>query len=104
MATVHISVGDVNSRGDTGMSMPVRKSQAKYSQTMTSTGSSAASTITAVQALDDFWSITAKGGDIYAAFGLTPNAAADPRELILDGQTRDFSATEAGEKVAIKDV
>lgn len=101
MGTVHISVGDVNSRGDTGASMPVRKSQSKASETLTSGASNVASTITADQPLDDFWRIVAVDVNVWVAFGLTPNATSGTRELLLAGNELHVSASVAGEKVAV---
>ena len=49
-----------------------------------------------------FWVLTVSGGNIRALFGSDPTAAAteDGGWLILDGQTRIFSAT-GGHKVAV---
>ena len=102
MATVHIVLSNVQSRALTGSTMPVADSVPTSVDTMTSTGTSAPSSITAA-ATGAFWSITATGGNVYAKFGSNPTAVADEGWLILDGQTRDFAVTAASEKVAIKD-
>lgn len=101
MATVHITLSSVQSRATTGMTMPVVDSVPTATDTMTSSGSSAQSSITA--ALGGFWSITATGGNVFAKFGSNPTAVTDEGWLILDGQTRDFAVSVASEKVAIKD-
>lgn len=101
MGTVHVSIGDVNSRGDTGASMPVRKSVAKASETLTSSASNARSTITAGEADNDFWRIVARDVDVWVAFGASADATSGTRELLLAGSVLEVSATVAGEKVAV---
>ncbi|MFD1786956.1 hypothetical protein ACFSC3_05160 [Sphingomonas floccifaciens] len=49
------------------------------------------------------WSITATG-NVWAKFGTgTPVAVEGEGHLILAGQTRDFTVTDAGETIALKD-
>jgi hypothetical protein len=100
MATVHVTLSRVQSRGETNNPMPVVYSVPESAQTMASTGVSQQSTLTATK--NQIWSVTAKG-DIFVAFGTNPAAASGAGHLVLAGQTRDFSVTAAGEKIAIKD-
>lgn len=101
MATVHITQGQATARYITS-SLPVPNSVPYASDTMTSSGTSAKSSIVASGA-GNVWSITVLGGNIWVKFGTNPTAAADDGWLILDGQTRDFGVTTDGEEVAIKD-
>lgn len=102
MATVHIVLSKVQGRALTGSTMPVADSVPLFSDTMTSSGTSAQSSITAPDT-NGFWSITAKDGSVFVKFGSNPTAVTDEGWLILDGQTRDFAVSAASEKVAIKD-
>ena len=102
MALVHVTLSRIDDRGDTGGSMPVITSVPEAADTVTSSGTSAQSSIVAAKADGLFWSVTSKG-DIWVKFGANPTAAQDDGHLILAGQTRDFSVTAAGEKIAIKD-
>lgn len=108
MATVHITLGQVTGASVAGESMPVEPSVPLSADTMTSSGTSAQSSITAtLSALARkaaFWTVTVTGGNVWAAFGANPTAAADAGQLILDGQTRNFSVSANAEKIAIKDV
>lgn len=70
-------------------------------QSITSSGTSAASTITAGN--DEICQITATGGNVWVKFGSAPTAAAGSDYLILDGQTREFGFVPPGAKVAVID-
>lgn len=103
MATVHVVLSRVRSRGDTGGTLPVLESVPSGVDTVTSSGTSALSSLTAGDA--DVWNVTASGGAVWLKFGPgTPVAAADDGWLLLDGQSRDFAASTDAEKLAIKDV
>lgn len=108
MATVHITLGQVTGVSTSGASMPVEPSVPIAADTMTSSGTSAQSNITATtSALTHqaaVWTVTATGGNVWAAFGANPTAAAEAGHLILDGQTRNLSVSANAEKIAIKDV
>ncbi len=105
-ATVHIVLSAVPNRDRTvgvfTVPMPVALSVPLFSDTKTSSGTSAQSDITAPDA-NSFWSVTVTGGNVFVKFGSNPTAASDDGWLILDGQTRDFAVSAASEKVAIKD-
>jgi hypothetical protein len=102
MATVHVTLSRVKGRASTGSTMPVQDSVEISADTMTSSGTSAQSSITAPD-LDCFWSVTVTGGNVYVKFGANPTAVADAGYLLLDGDTRDFSPCAVSEKLAIKD-
>jgi hypothetical protein len=106
MATVHITLGRL--RGGNGREQiarpeaPVPDSVPIGSDTFSTSGTSTQSASLEAPDTFSFWSVTATGGNVYVAFGDDPVAAADFGWLILDGQTRDFGACEAGEKIAVK--
>lgn len=107
MATVHITLGQVTGVSVQAVSMPAARSVPIAADTMTSSGTSAQSSITAdtggLSRQAAFWSITVTGGNVFVRFGSDPTAASDTGHLILDGTTRDFAVSATGEKVAIKD-
>lgn len=105
MATVHVVLANVGSRGDTGAALPVFDSAPVGVDTVTSSASSAAASVTASgPGRGEVWHITPSGGDVWVNFGAgTPVAGADAGWLVLDGQPMDFAVSVAGEKVAIKD-
>jgi hypothetical protein len=104
MATVHIVIAEVENRAErSGATIPVIKSIPKSVETITTTVTSQPSTIETVES-DDFWSVTATGGNVWIEFGITPVAAPGRGWLILNGETREFSASMVGEKLAIRDV
>lgn len=104
MATVHVVLAGASGRSSTGSTMPVMNSVETSADTLTSSGTSAQADFNAGTDWQHlFWSITATGGNVYAAFGADPAAAAESGWLILDGQTREFAVSAASEKVAIKD-
>ena len=102
MATVHVTISRVDDRGDTGGALPLVTSVPEAAQTITSSGTSAASTIAAAKADGLVWSVTATS-NVFVAFGASPTAVSGSGHLVLAGQTRDFSVTAAGEKIAVKD-
>lgn len=107
MATVHITVGQVTGVSTAGASMPVARSVPISADTMTSSGTSAQSSITAstgsLSRQAAFWSITVTGGNVFVAFGPDPTAASDTGHLLIDGTTRDFAVTASSEKIAVID-
>jgi hypothetical protein len=103
MATVHVTLSVVDDRASTGASLPVINSVPVAAQTLASAAASAVGNVTASKADGLFWSVTAKGGDVWVAFGANPVAASGSGHLILAGQTRDFSVAATGEKIAVKD-
>lgn len=104
MSTIHVVLCTVQARGLTGASMPIPDSAigAGNVDTVTSSGTSALASPSGQ--LGQFWSITAKGGDVYLKFGAgTPVAVTDEGWLVLAGTTREFAVSIASEKCAIKD-
>ena len=102
MALVHVTISRSDDRGDTGASLPLITSVPEAVDTVTSSGTSQQASITPAKADGLIWSVTSKG-DVWVKFGANPTAASDDGHLVLAGQTRDFSVTAAGEKIAIKD-
>lgn len=101
MATLHVVLARVVSRADTGMTLPVLESVEVDAETVTPTGTSTLSSLTASD--KDVWNITAFGGDYWLKFGTgTPEAESGAGYLILSGQTRDFAASTDSEKLAHK--
>jgi hypothetical protein len=101
MATVHVALARVTGHGYAGF-VPVAGSVTIGSDTVTTSGTSAVSTLTGQ--VDQVWSVTARDGDVWIKFGPdTPVAAAEDGWLVVAGQTREFSVSAAAEKLAIKD-
>lgn len=101
MATLHVVLARVVSRADTGMTLPVLESVEVAAETVTPTGTSALSTLTASD--KDVWNITAFGGDYWLKFGPgEPEAGPGVGHLILSGQSKDFAASWDAEKLAHK--
>ena len=102
MATVHVTLSRVDDRGDTGAALPLVTSTPEAAETITRSSSSQPSTISASKADGLVWSVTATG-NVFIRFGANPTAASGQGHLVLAGQTRDFTVTAAGEKIAVKD-
>lgn len=102
MATVHVTLSRVDDRSDTGSTLPVETSVPEQRQRFTTGATSQISTIAATGADHLFWSVTATGGNADVSFGTTPDAGSDPMHLVLAGQTRHWSVTAAGEKIAVR--
>ncbi len=94
MATCSIVIGPVN--------RSVPNSLPTSASSITTSGTSQQSS-NSVQTADDneFWIITAAGGDMWVKFGADPTAAAGDEWLITDGQTREWKGL-AGDKMAVK--
>jgi hypothetical protein len=105
MATVHITLSKVQSKSVNGTTMPVPESVEVAADTITSSATSLQSSISPSNADAGglFWTVTARDGDVWVKFGVSPTAGSDSGYLVLTGQTRDFGITLAGEKIAIKD-
>ena len=96
MATVHVTFcAAVDGPAPVVAGVPEAK------QTITSSGTTQSTTIAA--APGNICQITATGGNVWAAFGASPTAAAGSDHLIIDGQTREFGFLAPGYKVAIID-
>jgi hypothetical protein len=103
MPTVHVTLSRVDDRGDTGSTQPVETSVPEARQRVATTASNQVLALTALQADRLFWSVTATGGDVDVSFGSAPDADNAPMHLVLAGQTRSWSVTALGEKIAVKD-
>lgn len=102
MSTVHITLSTLTGRATNYEFVPVPASTPKLAETLTTSATTATSTI-AAPALDLFWSVTARDADLWVAFGATPDPSAGLRHLVLAGTTRDYAVTKAGEKFAAKE-
>lgn len=105
MATIHVVLANVSARGDTGGSMPVMDSAPVGVATITSSGTSQLSGITAAGPNDGLvWFVTAKDGAVWVNTGSgTPVAASGSGWLIPSGQWLNIAVSVASEKLAIKD-
>lgn len=101
MATVHVVLAASQTRALTGATLPLANSVPVGSDTVTTSSSSAQSSLVAEAGA--IWSVTARDGDVWVKFGANPTAAADDGWLVLTGQTREFGASAALEKIALKD-
>ena len=101
MSTVHVTLSSIGNKAQTGTTMPVVNSISSGADTLTSSASSAQSSLTGE--VGQFWSVTVTGGNVWGKFGTDPTAASDHGHLLIDSTTRDFAVTVAGEKLAIKD-
>jgi hypothetical protein len=101
MATIHVVLATVRGSGYAG-SLPIPASVTAGNDTVTSSGTSALSTLTGQPG--QVWCVTAKDGDVWLKFGPgTPVAAAEEGWLLTAGNTRDLTVSDANEKLAIKD-
>lgn len=99
MATVHVTLGRVSARAETGSTLPLLSSTPRTAETLVSAAASASGAL--VAQAGEIWSITVTGGNVFGAFGSAPVAASGAGRLLLDGQTRDFAVAAAGEKFAV---
>ena len=103
MATLSVVLATGNTVSRWGDTLPVPLSVPKGAQALTTSGSSAQSSITTSASLSDIWILTASGGNIWVKFGTNPTAAVGGDWLILNGQTREIGVTVDGEKLAAID-
>lgn len=106
MATVHIAIGYSKGRNAHGGQAPVRQSLVSRSVVMTSTGTSAQSSLTATQAeinTNPMWFVTVSGGAVDVTCGSNPTAVSTNSHRVLDGQVLELGISAVGEKIAIKD-
>lgn len=107
MATVCINLVTVSNVGGIAgplVNMPVMSGAQIATETITSSGTSQATTATSTQnSRAEFWDIVVSGGNVRLAFAASPTAAADSGWLILDGERVQFGASGSGERVAVID-
>lgn len=103
MATITVIFGSAVTKGEQG-SAPVMNAYPRASEDVTSSGTTAQSTITALR--NDVCEISnpAGGADIRVAFGADPTAAAGTGHIVPTGQTRWYGGMIDGHKVAVIDV
>lgn len=97
MATVHVTFRNAVQVG--GSSILSREPRAV--ETLTSSGSSAATTITARQG--EVASITASSNDVFIAVGAAPTAVASAGDLVPAGSRLDIGFMQDGDKIAVID-
>lgn len=99
MASIHIRFGEGMTQG-----APIYSAKPRASETVTSSATSAQSTITAVSG--DIATITAIDGPVYVVVGANPTAlnTGAGMDVVLSGQTKDFGPMKDMEKVAVIDV
>lgn len=105
MATVAITLSAVSNMARSGLNavVPVQDAEPYASAIATSTAASQQAAISPFPGgSDQFWTITATGGDVWIAFGDAPVAAPGNQWLIAAGSTREFAA-KSGQNLAIID-
>ena len=100
MATANIVLTGAGARGEWGP-MPVYSAYPREVDDVTTTGTSAQSTVTAREG--DFCRICVTGNAVYCAIGADPTAAAGTGFLINDGGTLDLGGLQPGHKIALID-
>lgn len=102
MATVQVILCTTTARLQ---QQPIADDVVVTSETITSSGTSQATTIAATSAVgnDTFWAVTALGGSVWVTFDDTPVADTGVTWLVADGQTLWLRAT-PGNKAAAIDV
>lgn len=101
MATVHVTLNNVQALAMTGTTVEVGDSQPIAAKTVESSGTSTeVAGITGHKG--QFWEVTATG-NIFVACGANPTAGQNAGHLVLAGQSRSFAVTVDGEEIAIKD-
>ena len=96
MATVGIAVVSADKRSGG----PVSEVSPVVSESITSSGTSTQTTITASKG--DYVRVTSSGGAVWATFGTNPTASAGTSYLITDGMTEHFyNSTADALKVAV---
>lgn len=105
MSTVNVVLGQIRTRAQTGLTMPVYSSVPVATETINSsnTGSTASTISSPVAANGYFWTVTAINGNVWAKFGTNPVANTGSDWLILSGTSRDFAVSAASEKIAVRD-
>ncbi|MFC0633306.1 hypothetical protein [Brevundimonas balnearis] len=107
MGTLHVELVTMNTRAETGSTMPLAESQPVAQATLNTTTTSArVGTITG-QSADLAWVFTAIGKDIWVrASGDAVANAAGPNQgfLVPAGASVARGVSEAGEQVAARDV
>lgn len=108
MAKVDIIIAGCSGQGAGGRPLPVPDPVPVLHEVKTSSGTSSPTTGAAAgeagTKTNQVWVITVSGGDVRVKFGAAPVAAdaADGGWLVLDGQTREFTAL-GGHKAAVID-
>jgi hypothetical protein len=105
MATVAITLSAVSNKARSGLNaiVPIQDAEPYASAFATSSATSQQAAISPFAGeADQFWTITATGGDVWAAFGEDPVAAPGNQWLIASGTTREFAA-KSGQVLAIID-
>jgi len=96
MATVRVTFRSAVSVGGSSVA-----SKPRVSEEMTSSGTSAASTITALAG--EVARIVVSGGPVSVVVGTSPTATAAGGDLVLDGMMIEIGALADGDKIAVID-
>ena len=107
MGTLHVALCEMNTRADTGSTMPLAKSQPVTQATLDTTTMSAQVGTLAAGRLNQVWLVTALGKDVWVRFSAsaTSNAAQSGQgHLIPAGAALAFGVSAVGEQIAARDV
>lgn len=106
MATVTVSLVEVESRAIGGAAMPVRKSVPHdVASEITSSGTSQKADIAAPSSdpMRYFWEVLVSGGDVWLKAGDNPTAASGDDTKVRDGERVYLGVSAAGEELAVID-
>ena len=102
--TCHAVLCQILNRGGAGgQTQPVPKSVPVGKETETASGAAVETDLAATSAENEYWIVTVNGGDVWVRFAASGSASAGNDWLMLDGETREFSVTAAGEKASFID-
>jgi hypothetical protein len=107
MGTLHVALCQMNTRAETGMTMPLALSQPDAVATLSTTTTSARVGTLAATELDQVWVCTAIGNDMWvrASSAAASNAAGTGQgHLIPAGATLPLGVTAVAEQLAARDV
>lgn len=98
MATVHVTFFGATVNGSASFYAP----SPRVAQTITSSGTSQASTITALTG--EVGAVTASGGDVWVNVGESPTAASGSGYLVPAGSRLELYPMVQGHAIAVRDV
>lgn len=94
MATLHVRFGAAMGGG-----APIYAPTPSAAQSITTSGSSQASTVSATQG--DIGTVKVTGGNVYVTVGQSPTASAGAGFYLGDGDRVDFGPLRGGDKIAV---
>lgn len=107
MGTLHVALCEMNTRADTGSTMPLARSRPAAQATLDTTTTSARVGTLAADGLNQVWLVTAIGKDVWvrASASATGNAAGSGQgHLIPAGATVPLGVSAVAEQIAARDV